>query len=334
MNDRHIEANSEVNVDNWRRFVTNHHKGSIFQSKEIFDLYDSTPENKPMVIALSENKEIIGLIVSNTIISGRFCKYITARSIIIGGPLAKDDDPIIIEQLLSEYLKRAPRYVIYSEIRPLFDQQSISQTFLNMGFSRIGHYNLWIDISVDETDLWNQLHKERRRNIKKAQNAGLVYKEVRDKSSIQQVINLIKRTYKRKRVPLTSDNLFNNSQQYLNDHIRFFAALYEGRIIAGQIRLLFKDLAYAWYAGSDETYFKLYPNDFLMWNVILWSHNNGYKVFDLGGGGEPGKEYGVRDYKLKYGCKMEDYGRFIYYHKPLIYKTAKLAMNLLGMKKG
>jgi hypothetical protein len=72
------------------------------------------------------------------------------------------------------------------------------------------------------------------------------------------------------------------------------------------------------------------PNDFLMWNVICWAHRNGYKYFDFGGGGKQGVPYGVRDYKMKYGCEIEDYGRYIYTHRPLAYKAGKLGVKMLS----
>lgn len=65
--------------------------------------------------------------------------------------------------------------------------------------------------------------------------------------------------------------------------------------------MYYKDVVYAWYAGSNAEYFNKRPNDFLMWNVLLWSKEKGYKLFDFGGAGKPNIPYGVREYKLKYG---------------------------------
>jgi lipid II:glycine glycyltransferase (peptidoglycan interpeptide bridge formation enzyme) len=99
-------------------------------------------------------------------------------------------------------------------------------------------------------------------------------------------------------------------------------------MIAGQLRLCFNEMVYAWFAGSDDAYFKLRPNDFLMWNVIAWAQEKGYRLFDFGGGGEPGVKYGVRDYKMKYGCEIYDYGRMLYTHRPITYYCAQLAYNM------
>jgi len=118
--------------------------------------------------------------------------------------------------------------------------------------------------------------------------------------------------------------VFINSKDYLVDNVHFFGAYFEGKMIAGQVRLCYKDLVYAWYSGSDSDYLQKRPNDFLLWNVLLWSKENGYQVFDFGGAGKPGIPYGVRDYKLKYGGELVNNGRFVKTHKPLFMYIGKI----------
>ena len=123
------------------------------------------------------------------------------------------------------------------------------------------------------------------------------------------------------------DKLFFNSKNLLDGHVKFFGAFCESKMIAGQVRLCYKDTVYAWYAGSDSGYFQKRPNDFLLWNVILWSKENNYKVFDFGGAGKPNVPYGVRDYKLKFGGELVNYGRFEKVHQPVV-----MFMSSIGLK--
>lgn len=334
INEKQIRTNADINIELWKEFVRNHPSGNIFQTAEMYDVYLHTDHNEPIAIACLENNSIIGIILAVIVYNGpSFAKALTSRSLIIGGPLVKNDNQSVLDLLLLEYKKRLPHHVVYTEIRPIFDPKSITPSLINRDYFRQGHYNLMMDISSDLQDLWNNMHKERRRNVRKAQGLGLVFKEISTPEEIDKVITLIRRTYNRKRVPLSYEDTLKQAFHFLSDHIRFFAAYHDEIMIAGQIRLYYKNLAYAWFAGSDETYFKMYPNDFLMWNVISWSHEHGYSLFDFGGGGEPGIQYGVRDYKLKYGCEMFDYGRFLNIHHPFLFWMGKTAVKVLGMKK-
>ncbi len=320
----------QINRTEWAAFVARHPQGNIFQTPEMYDVYACAEHVTPIAIAAVEGDEIVGILVAQYMTNGgALASWITARSIITGGPLAKDNKPEIIQALMNAYKKQLPCRTIYSEIRPIYPMDDVP------GWKRVGHYNLVMRLEKTEEELFEQMHKERRRNVNQAIKAGLIFKELTTADEIQQVVALIEKTYRRKHVPIGYLNMFDKVQSILRDYAHFFGCYTaEGQMIAGQVRLCYGTLVYAWFAGSDEDYFKLRPNDFTMWNVIRWAREKGYKEFDFGGGGEPGKPYGVRDYKLKYGCEMYDYGRYILAHRPLTYWAAATAYNFYHKLKG
>lgn len=304
----------------WEMFVKKHPDGTIFHTPQMYAVYAQTKRQKPLLVSVKREGKMKGLLLADIQWNGGYMtKPITARSIIIGGPLIENNDADVLRELMMEYRKQLPQYVVYSEIRPVYELG-----WFNMdGWQRVGHYNLILKTEQSEADLWNGMHKERRRNVGQAEKAGLRFEEVRTEEGRKEVIALLHKTYVRKHVPIADDSMFFQLAGAMPENVHFFAAYHDDKMIAGQIRLGYKELLYAWYAGSDEQYFKLRPNDFLMWNVIKWAHEKGYTHFDFGGGGEPGKPYGVRDYKLKYGCEMKDYGRWICVKQPIIYGMAK-----------
>ena len=325
-----ILLGSNIDRKAWASFVENHPQGNIFQTPEMYDVYACAEHVMPIAIAAVDGDEIVGILVAQYMTNGgALASWITARSIITGGPLARNNDPAIIQALLDAYKKQLPCRTIYSEIRPIYPMDDVP------GWKRVGHYNLVMRLEKTEEELFEQMHKERRRNVNQAIKAGLTFKELTTAEEIQQVVALIEKTYRRKHVPIGYLNMFDKVQSILRDYAHFFGCYTaEGQMIAGQVRLCYGTLVYAWFAGSDEDYFKLRPNDFTMWNVIRWAHEKGYKEFDFGGGGEPGKPYGVRDYKLKYGCEMFDYGRYVLAHRPITYWAAATAYNLYHKLKG
>lgn len=292
-------------------------------------VYAHTTNNQPIIVVAKKQGRVVGVLLATVITNGNvLTKHLTARSIIIGGPIVANDNPEITRLLIEEYKRRLPYYVIYTEIRPVYNMDGLANILQANGFVRKGHYNILLRINRSKKELWEGLHKERRRNIGQAQKAGLRFREVRKEKERRNVIQLLEQTYHRKHVPFTGSSLFEHLPDIMPENVHFFAAYYNGKMIAGQIRLGYKELLYAWYAGSDESYFKLRPNDFLMWNVICWGQRHGYNVFDFGGGGEPGVAYGVREYKLKYGCEIYDYGRYVYAHRPLMYKLGTQAYKM------
>ena len=324
-----VLSGNKIDRKSWAEFVAQHPQGNIFQTPEMYDVYACAEHVMPIAIAAVEGDEIVGILVAQYMTNGgALASWITARSIITGGPLAKDNKPEIVEALMDAYKKQLPCKTIYSEIRPIYPMNDMP------GWKRVGHYNLVMRVDKSEEELWNGMHKERRRNVGQAEKAGLRFEEVTEAAGRREVVALLQKTYERKHVPMADDSLFARLTEIMPEYVRFFAAYKDDKMIAGQIRLGYKDLLYAWYAGSDEEYFKLRPNDFTMWNVIRWAREKGYKEFDFGGGGEPGKPYGVRDYKLKYGCEMFDYGRYVRAHRPVTYWLAAKMYGLYHNIKG
>lgn len=319
-----------IDRHSWVRFVKHHPQGNVFQTPEMYEVYQCASNIQPYVVAAVCDGEVEGVLVAQWICNGgNIASWMTSRAIITGGPLAKDNDLAIIDELVKAYKAILPLMTIYSEIRPIYNSSLLFEHLTTKKWKRIGHYNIVLPLNKDVDELYKQMHKERRRNVQTAIKNGLRFEQVTSTENIQEVIALIHQTYTRKHVPISYLDMFDRVLGILGDYAHFFACYAaDGKMIAGQIRLSYNELVYAWFAGSDEAYFKQRPNDFLMWNVIVWANEKGYKLFDFGGGGEPGVEYGVRDYKMKYGCEIYEYGRMLYTHRPITYYFAQLAYKL------
>ena len=58
-------------------------------------------------------------------------------------------------------------------------------------------------------------------------------------------------------------------------------------------------------------------------------NNPCYTIFDFGGAGKPNEEYGVRDFKKKYGGKLVNFGRYEKVHSPKKLKVSKQVFKLV-----
>ena len=56
---------------------------------------------------------------------------------------------------------------------------------------------------------------------------------------------------------------------------------------------------------------------------------DGFSVFDMMGAGKPDEDYGVRDFKARFGGKLVEEGRFVHIAHPLLYKIGKWGVKLL-----
>ena len=113
----------KIDKNKWSDFVYNHPNGNIFQTPEMYEVYQNTKNYEPVFLAVvNSNDEIAGtlLAVIQKEYSGVLGNF-TARSIIHGGPLIKDYDPDVLDLILKEYDEIVKKKAIYSQFRNFWD---------------------------------------------------------------------------------------------------------------------------------------------------------------------------------------------------------------------
>lgn len=296
----------------WDTFVYAHPQGNIFQTMALYTVYQDTKNYFPIKVTVltSKENEIRG-VMSGVIIReiGGFLGDFSAHSVIQGGPLiSATADEHVISELIEKYDAIASKASLYTEIRNMYETQGL---FNNIGqYIKIDHLNFIIHLNQSEDDLWNQIHKSRRKNISRAEKAGISVEEIVNREQILIFYRLLEETYKNVKVPLADISLFESAFRHLvpKGLAKFFLARHKDDYIGARAVFLYKDTIYDWYAGAAVDALSYYPNDFLVWYILKWGIRNNYSIFDFGGAGNPNKPYGPREFKRRFGGELVNYG--------------------------
>lgn len=340
MKNEYFKIKTELNRKNWSEFVYEHPDGNIFQTPEIFEVYQETKNYKPILLAAIDNNEnIVGLLLA-VIQSelGGFIGCFTSRSIVLGGPLIKNNSPVVLECILKKYNEVIKRKAIYSQFRNMWEWSLLERdTFGENGFIFEEHLDIVHSLNTTENELWMKMKSKTRNKINKALKNGITIKilNLDDKKNIDNSIEIFKEVYKKAKLPLPDKTLFWGASKamYEKKYLVAIGAFVDKKLIGTRWFLCYKDLVYDWYAGSLNSYLNYRPNDLLPWEEIKWSNESGFKYFDFGGAGKPNIHYGVRDYKKKFGGKLVSNGRFVKIHMPLLMKLGKFGLNIYKMIK-
>ena len=134
----------------------------------MYDVYMQTPGYTPQVLGLVHDKQLIGLLLWVVIREKGIKSKFSARSIIQGAPLVKDDKPEYIAALLEAYDQHRDKGIIYTQIRNHFEMLTVNDVFQKYGYHFNSHLNFII--SLDNIDaVWNRIGKGRIKQIKKAE---------------------------------------------------------------------------------------------------------------------------------------------------------------------
>jgi len=308
-----IKTGNEIDKTQWADFVSHHPKGSVFQTPQMFRCYEKTPMEEPFVIAAYHNAELVGILLAVIIREKGFLKrQFSTRSIILSGPIVKDDDSRILQTMLQAYDSLLPKKVIYSQIRNQFDQLCNCDTYRTNGYRFEPHLNFLIRLDNEE-NIWSRIGKGRLKQIKKAQKSGLTVAVYRNNEITSELLHkgysVIKEVYHRANLPLVDYSQI-EATRYEGILVMIVVRTKDGELAGCRFGLSFGKTLYGWYAGSHKQYYPLYPNDLLIWETLRWACAQGYEVFDYGGAGSPNKPYGVRSFKQQMGGELVDFGRY------------------------
>lgn len=322
-----------IRSSGWNEYVLKHADGNFFQLPDAFDLFKHVPGYTPFVFAaINADGKIAGILVSVLQQEPKFYAALTSRSIIWGGPLV--DNAEVCELLLKQYQETLGNKAIYTQFRNTFDTSSLKSSFQKSGFNYLAHLNFLVHTHSESPEkLLSTMSKSKSRQIKKGLNTAEII-ETNAEQDVNDFYQLLQNLYQEKvNKPLAPKEFF----EFFRAHLvpkglgKFLLIRHEGKIIGGIVCPIFPGKAiYEWYiAGMDKEYKEQYPSILSTWAAIAEGQKMGLKHFDFLGAGKPDADYGVRDFKAKFGGELVQLGRYEKIHKPLLMKIGVLGLKML-----
>ncbi len=314
----------------WREFVAGNPRGNIFHTPEMFRVFARAVGHKPDLWAvMGAESEVLALMmpVHTTLIDGLFKRF-TTRSVVYGSILCLDTHrgQDALRLLLATYSKSIKGRTLFTELRNLHDLRDV-QTFLeDSGYVYEDHLNYLINLDRSPEKVLQSIGRRTRKKIRKGLRDGQVkITEVSHRTELAHWYETLQKTYDNARVPLADRSLFEAAFDilYPKGMAKFVLAQVQGVTAACSVELPYKETIYGWYGGCDRAYGKYLPNEMLIWHILEWGASNGYCVYDFGGAGKPDEEYGVRDFKAKFGGELVNFGRNTREHAPNLLKLSR-----------
>ena len=326
---RHLEESF------WREFVHTSPRANIFHTPEMFQVFARTKGCRPTLWATVDGEgRVLALFlpVQITVLNG-LLRHLTTRAVVFGGALfasgREGEEALVL--LLKAYNRAVRRSVLFTEMRNVSDLSDLQPLLNENEFVSEGHLNFLIDVTRPESELWQQVNSSARRNIQKARKSGVVIEEVSDPNEMPAAYAVLRNVYKRIHVPLPDQSLFQAAFEILRPAgmLRVLIARQNGAIIGVLFLLLHNGVATYWYTGCLREHSSLRPADLLAWSALQSCKQLDCHTFDFGGAGRLDEEYGVRDFKAKYGGQLVNFGRNVCTHAPARLKVSRAGYQFL-----
>jgi serine/alanine adding enzyme len=319
----------------WRTFVDQHPWGNIFHTPEMFQVFESVQGYRPQLQGVVDEVGCLQALLTPiqvTLFNGPF-RRLTTRSIAYGGVLCSLDktgqDALAV--LFRDYSEHAAHEALFTEMRNLSDVDKIQPVLSQIGFRHDNHLDYLIDLDGSPDVVLQNIGARTRKHIRHALRKGdVVVEEMCDPNLMPVWYELVQKSYANAGVPLADRSLFEAAFKVLHPKgmVQFWLARIGSTYVAASAELLYKDVVYGWYSGVDRSFAAESPGELLMWRVLERGCLAGYKIYDFGGAGRPDEEYGVRDFKAKFGGRLVNFGRNTLVHNPRLLRWSELGYKI------
>ncbi len=191
-----------------------------------------------------------------------------------------------------------------------------------------------VNLTKSKKELLRSFHSQTRYEVRAAQRNDLKlvnYRKNPNKADWQSFLNLLRKTARRKKFTIYSDDHYKKMLSALNNNPRLelLLAKHEEKVVGGTMLLFFNQTATYLHAATDYKHRSLKTSYFLQWEQIKLAKEKGYKCLDLWGVNDK-KWPGVSYFKKGFNGHLKEYpdGKNIIF-KPFLYKLYKIYKKII-----
>jgi len=327
-----VLVDDKINKKLWGELCTNSLFSSPFQTPEFYELYNSVEGFSADVFAVEQEGKLTSLVVVTLQKEHGIKEYFSRRGIVYGGILISENNEESLKFLLKHLNNFYRNQLIYIEIRNNFDYSILKSAFQLNNFNYQPHFN--VQLKTENTSMeaiLSNMKYNRRREINISFKEGAEVNEAQNENEVIALFDILKDLYTTKvKLPLPNLNYFIGL--YKSKIGKVFIVKHHNKVIGGSFCIFHQGMSIntLYYAGIRNYHKKIFPTHLAIMGVTEFAIRNNLKMVDFMGAGKPGKEYGVRDYKLEFGGELLEHGRYLKIINPILYNIGKLGLKLLA----
>jgi glycosyltransferase involved in cell wall biosynthesis/CelD/BcsL family acetyltransferase involved in cellulose biosynthesis len=327
-----VEVLDQIDAASWDAFLTSATNVSPFHRRAVIDVQRKARGQRVDLLVARDSRGIAAMMPTIVIaVGGRPGSWLTNRRVVHG--IAHRPGAANAVRALIDELERRSSGVVLTEIRhhDAIDPV-VTHALASAGYERNPHLEIEVVLDGDPEAVLSRIGRSTRHRIRRGVRQGWASVEpVTDESAFAEWFELLRRTYRRIRLPLADRTLFEAAFDAGWDAgFWLVLARVDGVPAASSLELAHGDTVYGWYNGVDRRFSSRVPNELLTWYVIQNACESGFRRYAFGGAGVPGQPYGVRDFKSKFGGESRDLGRHTHVHAPLRSRLMHGAATLAG----
>jgi lipid II:glycine glycyltransferase (peptidoglycan interpeptide bridge formation enzyme) len=144
-------------------------------------------------------------------------------------------------------------------------------------------YTYKIDLRRGKEEVWNNLSKYLKKNIKNAQKKNIIIEEKSGIDNINYVFDSVQQRFAEQNMNLSLKRAYIHDivRQFDQSALKYYQAYYNEEVIGALLCTIYKDTISAWIGGVRNASNAIESNELLYWEAISRAIQGGYSWFEI-----------------------------------------------------
>lgn len=201
-----------------------------------------------------------------------------------GGPFTSREDDKLCEKFAAAFTQHCQsENIVAGFIR--FDPNEQNQERFDCLEPEFNRETVWVDLTKDETTIWEEFEKRNRNAIRQAQESSLEVEVANEHEVYQAFYNIYSNAMDAKEA---TDHYRFELQFFVDmlesDLSTLLVARFDDEVVGGAMIVHDDELAHDYLRASDPDYWDMRVNNLLCYEALMHMRNSGRKAFDFQGG--------------------------------------------------
>lgn len=300
----------DIKQGEWNAIVAQQSKaGSVFERHEYLAAYEAAFDADARHVTVRKNGTLVGVHAAFARpVPGTPLRFLGPAHPGYNGPLIATDERAVLGTMLEEIESLCGGRTVGHLFKPAANRSLRYGTALQeRGYApTVRGCEFVVDLDQSWSDIETDLHHDKRRNLRRADDAGVV---VTDTHPTEAAVANFAEHHDRHMARIdgtgTTPAFLEALRERLADRIKLFVAEVDGAN-AGELFVLRDDereRLYLLFPGYDPDGFEFYASEALYRAAMQWGIDNGYATCNFGES-DPDWESGPFAYKTKFGAEV------------------------------
>lgn len=289
-----IDFYAPADEEKWDQFILQKSMNGTFLQTRKFINYHPQDRFKDCSLCIRKGTELVGVVLACEIMDEGKRTFFAHKGTTFGGisicrnVYTASAINELLESLVTFVKENGFEKIYFRMVAGIYQREdtSLLDYFLyKFGFTSYNELNYYLPLDRYQQDVAAQFTTSKRRDYRYSLKNGFIFKKLESREEIAQYYQVLLKNLKKLALHAVHslEDLYDLKFNRFNESIEFYGVYHEDKMVAGSMLFYFSDeVVHTQYLSSDEDYLKMFPMDYLIFNLIQTAVDKNMKIFSFG----------------------------------------------------